>query len=170
MRYSTACFVTLDPATGVVYHASAGHPPILLVDPRRGSRYLEGGLSWPLCAASGQRGPHGTALLDPGATLVLYSDGLIERRGEPIDVGLERLAAAADRSSALDPEELCHALVDDLVEGQRIQDDVVVVGVRRLTTRALLELSLPGGLEAPAAARKALSSLTAHFTSSAPSA
>lgn len=161
MQYSSACFAMLDPATGIVLHASAGHPPILLIEPHGGVRYLEGGLSWPLCAASGSRGPHGTAVLEPGATLVMYSDGLIERRGEPIDFGLARLAAAADRSQTLDPEELCHALVSDLVAGRRVQDDVVVLAVRLLATRPapVLELELPSGLEAPGAARKALGSL-----------
>jgi serine phosphatase RsbU (regulator of sigma subunit)/anti-sigma regulatory factor (Ser/Thr protein kinase) len=159
MHYSTACFAVLDPATGVVEHASAGHPPILLVDPEHGARYLEGGLSWPLCAASGTRTPHGEAKLEPGATLLLYSDGLVERRGEPIDVGLERLAAAAYRARDLEPEQLCRAVVADLVHGERIQDDVVVLAVRLLVTQALLEFELPSRAEAPSAARKALSSL-----------
>ena len=160
MHYSSACFATLDPATGVVEHASAGHPPILVVDSRRGARYLEGGLSWPLCAASGKRTPHGTAVLEPGATLLLYSDGLVERRGESIDLGLQRLATAAHRSHALDPEQLCDAVVAELVDGQRIQDDVVIVAIRLAARPApVLELTLPSHSGAPAAARKALSSL-----------
>jgi serine phosphatase RsbU (regulator of sigma subunit)/integral membrane sensor domain MASE1/anti-sigma regulatory factor (Ser/Thr protein kinase) len=169
MHYATACFADLDPATGTVHYASAGHPPILLVDPRHGCRYLDGGLSWPLCAASGARTPHGTAKVEPGATLVLYSDGLIERRGEPIDFGLERLAAAAHRVRDLDPGRLTGALVAELVDGQRIQDDVVVLAVRLSALpvaavrtsgdQALLEFELPGRAEAPSAARKALSSL-----------
>ncbi|HEX2411111.1 MAG TPA: SpoIIE family protein phosphatase [Solirubrobacteraceae bacterium] len=172
MHYSSACFASLDPATGVVDYASAGHPPILLVDPRTGSRFLEGGLSWPLCAVHGKRAPHGSARLEPGATLVLYSDGLVERRGEPIDIGLERLAAAANRSQALEPEALCHALVAELIDGRRVEDDVVVVAVRLLAVpvrpdaafegageQPVLELNLPNSLEAPTAARRALSSL-----------
>jgi serine phosphatase RsbU (regulator of sigma subunit)/integral membrane sensor domain MASE1 len=130
MAYSTACFVALDPATGVVTHASAGHPPILLIDPRGACRYLTGGLSWPLCAVAGVREPHGTAVLEPGATIVLYSDGLIERRGESIDVGLERLLAAGRRASGLGVQELCHALVAELLDGRVILDDVVVLAVR----------------------------------------
>jgi serine phosphatase RsbU (regulator of sigma subunit)/integral membrane sensor domain MASE1 len=132
MRYSTACFVTLDPATGVLHHASAGHPPMLLIDPHGSCRFLEDGRSWPLCAASGERAPHGTAVLEPGATLVLYSDGLVERSGETIDRGLERLAGAAQRSRSLGVHELCAALVSDLVEGRRIRDDVVVLAVSRV--------------------------------------
>jgi serine phosphatase RsbU (regulator of sigma subunit)/anti-sigma regulatory factor (Ser/Thr protein kinase) len=170
MQYSSACFATLDPATGVVEYASAGHPPILLVDRRGGARYLEGGLSWPLCAAAGKRGGHGTAVVEPGGTLLMYSDGLVERRRESIDRGLQRLAAAADRSHTLDPEQLCEALVADLVDGQRVQDDVVIVAVRLAGRLApVLELNLPSRSEAPAAARKALSSLNGslHLVSAA---
>ncbi len=130
MSYSTACFAALDPATGVVTHASAGHPPIMLIDARGACRYLTGGLSWPLCAMAGVREPPGRAVLEPGATLVLYSDGLIERRGEPIDLGLDRLLAAGRRAGGLGVQELCHALVADLLEGRVILDDVVVVAVR----------------------------------------
>jgi serine phosphatase RsbU (regulator of sigma subunit)/integral membrane sensor domain MASE1 len=136
MRYSTACFVTLDPATGVLEHASAGHPPIALIDPEGACRFLEDGRSWPLCALDGVRGPHGTAVLEPGATLLLYSDGLVERPGETIDRGLERLAGAAQRAHSLDVEELCAALVADLVDGRPVQDDVVVLAVRSDSTRA----------------------------------
>ena len=91
MLFSTALFATLDPASGVVRHAAAGHPPALLIDPR-GTTPLPPGR--PLLAALRRRGPrtaHGTAVLAPGATLLLYSDGLVERRGEEIDRGLDRL-------------------------------------------------------------------------------
>jgi serine phosphatase RsbU (regulator of sigma subunit) len=130
MAYSTACYAALDPATGVLEHASAGHPPILLIDPRGATRFLRGGLSWPLCAMAGVREPHGTAVLEPGSTIVLYSDGLIERRGEPIDRGLERLLDAGRSASGLAVDELCGVLVSDLLDGHPILDDVVVVVVR----------------------------------------
>jgi serine phosphatase RsbU (regulator of sigma subunit)/integral membrane sensor domain MASE1 len=136
MRYSTACYATLDPASGAVEHASAGHPPILLVDARGACRFLTAGVSWPLCAADDPRVPHGSLVLEPGATLVLYSDGLVERRGVAIDVGLEELRAAAQRSSGLDVEDLCEALVRELLEGRVIQDDVVVLAIRAVATTA----------------------------------
>jgi serine phosphatase RsbU (regulator of sigma subunit) len=130
MRYSTACFATLDPATGAVEHASAGHPPILLIQATGTCRYLEAGLSWPLCAADAPRIPHGSLTLQPGATLILYSDGLVERRGEAIDVGLEELRAAAQRSWRLGVDDLCEALVAALLDARPIQDDVVVLALR----------------------------------------
>jgi serine phosphatase RsbU (regulator of sigma subunit)/integral membrane sensor domain MASE1 len=136
MAYSTACFAALDPATGAVTYASAGHPPILLIDARGACRYLSGGLSWPLCALHGVREPPGRVVLEPGATLVMYSDGLIERRGEPIDRGLDRLLDAGRRAAGLGVQELCHALVADLLEGRAILDDVVVVALRLVVSPA----------------------------------
>ena len=136
MRYSTACYATLDTATGAVEHASAGHPPILLVDARGTSRFLTAGVSWPLCAADEPRVPHGTLVLEPGATLVLYSDGLVERRGVAIDVGLEELRAAAEHSCGLGVDDLCEALVGELLDGRVIQDDVVVLVIRAVATTA----------------------------------
>jgi serine phosphatase RsbU (regulator of sigma subunit) len=144
MSYSTACYVTLDPATGVLEYASAGHPPILLIDPLGAARFLQGGLSWPLCALPRVREPHGTAVLEPGSTIVLYSDGLIERRGEPIDRGLERLLDAARGASGLAVDELCGVLVADLLDGQPILDDVVVVAVRLAASPAGAQASGEG--------------------------
>jgi serine phosphatase RsbU (regulator of sigma subunit) len=146
MRYSTACFVTLDCATGTVEYASAGHPPILLLDARGDCRYLPDGISWPLCAGDAPRGKHGTTALNEGETLVLYSDGLVERRGEAIDIGLNRLATAARRSSALSVDALCEALVRALLDGRQIQDDVVVVAARAVATPAGSTRAQPGGL------------------------
>jgi serine phosphatase RsbU (regulator of sigma subunit) len=136
MRYSTACFATLDPATGWVRHASAGHPPILLIEPGGACRFLEDGRSWPLCALWEERDAHGTVALEPGATLVLYSDGLVERRGELIDRGLDRLLRAAQRASGLPVDALCDALVAELLAGEHVDDDVVVVAVRLVADRA----------------------------------
>jgi serine phosphatase RsbU (regulator of sigma subunit) len=144
MSYSTACYAALDPATGVLEHASAGHPPILLIDPLGATRFLEGGLSWPLCAVARVREPHGTALLEPGATIVLYSDGLIERRGEAIDRGLERLLDAGRRASGLAVNELCGVLVADLLDGQAILDDVVVLALRLAASPAASRTAAEG--------------------------
>jgi len=130
MLFSTACFATLDPRSGVVRHASAGHPPLLRVDPPGRTRFLQDGRSWPLCAAEGIRGAHGTAVLAPGATLLFYSDGLVERRGEGIDDGLERLALVARRLRTLDVDALCTRIVAELLGDRPLEDDVVVVALR----------------------------------------
>jgi serine phosphatase RsbU (regulator of sigma subunit) len=143
MRYSTALYATLDPATGVVKHASAGHPPILLVEPDGKCRFLAEGRSWPLCSLPGRRRTEGTTQLQTGATLILYSDGLIERRGELIDLGLGRLARAAHHFRELDPDALCDTLMRELLADQDVLDDVVVMAIRRLAVPAVVAPEAP---------------------------
>ena len=75
-------------------------------------------------------------MLEPGATLILYSDGLVERRGEAIDVGLEHLRLAAQRSRRLTVDDLCEALVGEMLDGRPIKDDVVVLAIRAVGTTA----------------------------------
>jgi serine phosphatase RsbU (regulator of sigma subunit) len=73
---------------------------------------------------------HASTQLAPGATVVLYSDGLIERRGEIIDAGFERLAESASRHVGEAPGALADAIVADLTGDVEIADDVIVVCVR----------------------------------------
>ena len=88
----------------------------------------------PLDRALGHVYEDATAPVPEGATLVLYSDGAIERRGEPLDVG--HGAARARRPSAgsrLDPEALCTALLEALFAGGvRRRDDVALLAARAL--------------------------------------
>jgi serine phosphatase RsbU (regulator of sigma subunit) len=71
--------------------------------------------------------------LTPGATIVMYSDGLIERRGESLDVGLARLSDAASHHAAMnDTDALAARLVEELTAGADVQDDIVVVCARWL--------------------------------------
>jgi len=60
------------------------------------------------------------------AMLVWYSDGLIERRGEVVDRGLDRLAALAAGLSGTDAQQWCESLLTGMTDGQLISDDVVV--------------------------------------------
>jgi hypothetical protein len=70
-----------------------------------------------------------TVPFGPASRLVLYTDGLIERRGEAIDVGYERLATAVGRLRAETPGAACEALVTELAGDE---DDVAVLVVDRL--------------------------------------
>jgi serine phosphatase RsbU (regulator of sigma subunit) len=68
-------------------------------------------------------------VLPRDGTLLLFTDGLFERRGELLDDGRARLAEAVGRSSALPLAELCDRLLEELV-GQGAEDDVAVLAVR----------------------------------------
>ncbi|MGF1661483.1 MAG: SpoIIE family protein phosphatase [Kineosporiaceae bacterium] len=129
--FVTTCCVLVDPATGRLRTASAGHPPPLVVTAAGESRWLMGGRSLPLGVAAGDRRPEGVDALGPGDLLVLCSDGLVERRGRPLWDGLERLRAAVVEVRDREPAAVCEAVVERLTSGSPPSDDVVVLCARR---------------------------------------
>jgi hypothetical protein len=74
--------------------------------------------------------PRAHAPFVDAATLVLYTDGLIERRTESIDTGLERLADSLARHRELDPETLADALLADLLPAAGNTDDTALIVLR----------------------------------------
>ncbi|WP_308784720.1 PP2C family protein-serine/threonine phosphatase [Phytohabitans houttuyneae] len=123
---ATICVIQLDPATGAARMASAGHLPPLLVT-GAGTRYLEH--LAPLLGVAARRPPDLEFTLPQDATLVLYTDGLIERRDADIDDGLRALASSAAQVDA-DLDHFCHRLLTELAT-PHIRDDIAVVTVRR---------------------------------------
>jgi anti-sigma regulatory factor (Ser/Thr protein kinase) len=126
---ATVAAAILDRHTGELVYACAAHPPPLIISADGEARFLEGGRSVPLVVPS--RGPRTDAYvtLAPGTRLVLYSDGLVERRGESIDVGLARLATAAGTQRRLPGNAFVAGLVADLTVDQHRLDDIAVLCV-----------------------------------------
>jgi serine/threonine-protein kinase RsbW len=129
-RMATALFATLDPATGRLRIASAGHlSPLLFTGgraeflPVRPSRML-GAPPAPAPALEW------AGVLPAGATLVLFTDGLVESRTADIDEGLDRLLAAVDRAGTSDPDELCDRLLAELTGAHRADDIALLVLTR----------------------------------------
>ncbi|MEH0845128.1 SpoIIE family protein phosphatase [Micromonospora sp. CPCC 205711] len=123
---ATICLLLLHPPTGRIRLASAGHLPALLVG--------EGGVQFvqhsaPLLGVRADRPADLEFTLPAGATLVLYTDGLIERRDATIDDGLAALAASAQWVDD-DLDQFCERLLLELAPPE-IHDDVAVVAVRR---------------------------------------
>ncbi|MFG3553807.1 SpoIIE family protein phosphatase [Micromonospora sp. NPDC047557] len=123
---ATLCVLLLHPPTGRVRLASAGHLPPLL---HQNGKVEFVQHSAPLLGVRAPRPADLEFVLPAGATLVFYTDGLIERRDATIDEGLAALAAvAATVDDNLD--DFCARLLVELAPS-KIQDDVAVVVVRR---------------------------------------
>ncbi len=124
---ATLCLFTLEPDTGRVRMASAGHLPPLLRT-AGGVRFLEP--RGPLLGINAPRPDDLEFVLPRGGTLVLYTDGLVERREADIDVGLTALAAcAAEVEQNLDA--FCSRLLVRMAGADQPADDIAVVALRR---------------------------------------
>jgi len=136
---ATAFYAVVDRETGAIEYASAGHPPALVIG-SGDARYLEGGRSVPLGTASPVAYHGEQDVLAPGSTLLLYTDGLVERREVPLEDRLRRLAAVA---AGVDGElaELCDGLLAE-VGGEAVPDDVALLAVRLEPADAQLTLRL----------------------------
>jgi serine phosphatase RsbU (regulator of sigma subunit) len=121
----------IDWDTHTITYSSAGHPPPALLQPGGTVEFLDQATDPPLGARPEHaRRPQATEPFTDGAALVLYTDGLIERRREDIDTGLARLAGSLARHRAADPETLADALLADLLPPGGITDDTALVILR----------------------------------------
>lgn len=134
---STVVCMVLDVRTGDLRWASAGHPPPLLLDPNNADapvRYLSGARGGVLGA--GHSGGFAVAYtearvaLPPGASVLLYSDGLVEREHENLGEGLNRLSRAVAAHPNAGPDAMLQAALTGALEGTTPDDDVAVVIVR----------------------------------------
>jgi hypothetical protein len=126
--FATVAYAEVDPYAGRVRYGCAGHPPPLVVGPGATAAFLEGARGTPLGTFSDRRYEEAEAALAPGATLVLYTDGLIERRDEAIDRSLERLRTLAAGHADATADELADALLGALAGAPA--DDVAVLCLR----------------------------------------
>ena len=110
--------------------SNAGHPPPMAVTPA-GEVLVLAGVEADLLLGIDPDSPRveSRVTLDRGATVLLYTDGLVERRGQSLDVGLSRLREALTELAGLPLTELCDTLMDRLLPPTR-DDDVAMVAVR----------------------------------------
>ncbi|MGW4568117.1 SpoIIE family protein phosphatase [Streptomyces sp. NPDC004561] len=128
---ATAVQVLVDCHSHLLIYSSAGHPPPVLLHPDGSSELLDQATDPPLGARPEHvPRPQATTTYAPGDTLVLYTDGLIERRGEDIDVGLSRLTATLATCAEFGAEHLADALLARLGLTSGANDDIAMVVVR----------------------------------------
>lgn len=128
---TTAATAFVDWGSHTLTYSSAGHLPPALLHPDGTVTFLDRATDPPLGASleHSVRPEASTPFVD-GATLVLYTDGLIERRTEDIDIGLDRLARSLTRHREADPEDLADALLTELLPSTGNADDTALVVIR----------------------------------------
>ncbi len=141
-RITTLFYAVIDADWTQVCFASAGHLPPLLVEPDGSAEFLWEGRSTPLGVRIGGDYEEGTARLAGGSTLILYTDGLVEVRGEELLDGLERLRSAV-RAGPMEPDALCDHVIESLLGGRAASDDVALLVLRTMPlARELMRLEL----------------------------
>ena len=125
-QLATAWVGLLDPVTGQLRFASAGHVPPLVLGPN-GRRFLDDTPG--LLLGTGLPGTRRSSRhdIEPDASIVAYTDGLCERRGESLEVGLKRMAVALGDGIGLDAAKVVRRLV-----GRPTADDIAILVATRL--------------------------------------
>jgi hypothetical protein len=158
---ATVLYLVLDRETGEVAWSAAGHPPPLVIAPD-GARFLEGGRSVPIGAADPAVFREATAILPPGSSLLLYTDGLVERRDEPLEERLNELAEAA-AAAGDELGELCEHVIAAMLGDADPGDDVALLAVRPVpVAETEISLTLPAEPGLPRTAPAAAGSLPAR--------
>ncbi|HET7075248.1 MAG TPA: SpoIIE family protein phosphatase [Mycobacterium sp.] len=150
-KSATVCVGSLDFATGEFQYCTAGHPPPLLVGADANSRYAEPSGAGPL--GSGTGFPVRTEVLGVGDSVLLYSDGLIERPGRPLGASTAEFADLAASvaggrggfviEAARRPiDRICSETLELLVRSTGYNDDVTLLGAQRRTPPRPLHLTL----------------------------
>ncbi|MEV5315840.1 SpoIIE family protein phosphatase [Streptomyces sp. NPDC052610] len=128
---ATAVKVLVDTRSKLIIYSNAGHPPPVLVHSDGTWELLDQATDPPLGARLHHvPRPQAGLTYGSGDTLVLYTDGLIERRDEDIDAGLARLTTALAQDSALDPDRLADTLLVRLDVASGAPDDIALIVIR----------------------------------------
>lgn len=127
---ATLVCLVFDPGRWTVEYASAGHLPPLVVSPKGEVTLLEGG-SPPLGGSGDVAFHEERAAVAPGSTILLYTDGLIEVRGESLDEGLQRLTRATAAQPGREPDALLDHIISTLLGDEASPaDDVALLALR----------------------------------------
>jgi PAS domain S-box-containing protein len=159
-QMATMLYLIVDPAASSVRWVNAGHPAPLMVVGGEPS-FLEGASSVPLGVLPFPTYEEASAPMNPGSTLLLYTDGLVERPGENIDDGMAELAARV-REAPEDPDALCDHLLATLVPAGGAMDDVAILTLRNLPVPERFSAEFPAEPESLAPMRSMLRRWLSH--------
>jgi PAS domain-containing protein len=124
-QFATCFFARFEPRTRVLTYANAGHPPPLVLGPSGQAAPLPTRPA-PLLGAGGVH-PEASARLEPGTSMLLYTDGLVERRDRPITDGIQSIVDMLGTVPARAIERVCDEAVG--LAGHDREDDVCLLAV-----------------------------------------
>jgi serine phosphatase RsbU (regulator of sigma subunit)/anti-sigma regulatory factor (Ser/Thr protein kinase) len=153
-HFATCVYAVFDAVTGTCEVASAGHLPPLLVRPNGTNELLDVPLAPPLGVGTGLIQSR-TLTVQDGSLLVLYTDGLVEKRSRDIDEGIGRLREIFGPGSAVESlEELCKATLAGVYADEHRDDIAVLMArLRRLPADHIVNWTLPSELTSASRAR-----------------
>ncbi|MFF7975689.1 SpoIIE family protein phosphatase [Streptomyces sp. NPDC007905] len=126
-QMATACYLLYDRRARTLTYVKAGHPPPLAVCSDGSSRYLDGPVSPPVGPIPGARYHQGETTLTEGEAVLLYTDGLIERRAEPLDTGLARLTETARQGVGMNVHDLCRLFLNHQPDATYLDDRALLL-------------------------------------------
>jgi serine phosphatase RsbU (regulator of sigma subunit)/anti-sigma regulatory factor (Ser/Thr protein kinase) len=141
-RGATLLVLELDPETEELEAVAAGHLPPLLVKPDGQTQLLEQRYGLPVGIRAGQDYQASRYAFPTGSGLLLYTDGLIERRGESIDEGFQRLVGAAQAAAAGTDSSFADRLYRTLLDETPLEDDVALLAIETMPLEDTLEMTL----------------------------
>jgi serine phosphatase RsbU (regulator of sigma subunit)/anti-sigma regulatory factor (Ser/Thr protein kinase) len=157
---ATLWYGQLDPETGRLTFATAGHPPPLVIGANGRAHFVDELRAPPLGVRIGATYPEASCTLDSGTGLLLYTDGLVEQRGVPIDIRLRYLRTTVE-AGPTELEELCDHVIRTLVGGEP-RDDIALLAVRSTSVGARIRLSRPASPSAAPETRKVMRAWLDH--------
>lgn len=148
-----------DPGTGELTYSTAGHPPGILAHADGSVRLLEEGRSLPLAVRPGGRRPEARCTLPARSTLLLYTDGLVERRRRSLGAGIEEAGRAVQEGRDLPVDDLATEVMTRLAPEGGYDDDVALLLYRH---PAPFDVTFPAEASQLAPVRNALRAWLAH--------
>ena len=128
---TTVFLAVLDTESGEFFYSCAGHLPAVLAAPRAKPTLLSDARSVPLVVQRKSSRPQSSVVLPPGSTLMLYTDGLVERRDVSLDGGIARVSETVAGGMHLPVDAVADAVLSEMAPPGGYDDDIAIVVYRR---------------------------------------
>jgi PAS domain S-box-containing protein len=128
---TTVFLAVLDTESGEFFYSCAGHLPAVLAAPRAKPTLLSDARSVPLVVQRKSSRPQSSVVLPPGSTLMLYTDGLVERRDASLDGGIARVSETVAGGMHLPVDAVADAVLSEMAPPGGYDDDIAIVVYRR---------------------------------------